>query len=455
MPLYLRIFLSFWAVILLSLSVVIVLNVQLEQAQQAETASDERFGRFAENLGRRAQAVLNQGGRVALATWAMDDQRRQRRSMILVLDEQGSEILDRPIPRPMRRGLQTWAELPSAELEDISRFPVHVISNPRDGRFLLLVTPPPRPLVLRVFGPLGPWGLLLVAAIVSGLACLLLARSMTRPMQELRAAGEALGLGKLDARVPRPYLKRSDEIGDLARDFNHMAERLERLVNGQRSLVRDISHELRSPLTRLQLALSLTERSESDEERQRRLQQMEVEIQRLNDLIGQILDFSRLKAVSDLPAESVDIVQLIQNLCEQIRIEADAKSLKINVRSPDNIRIQGHPEWLSRAIENVIRNAIRHSPAGSELVIDVRPDAGSMVEIAISDCGPGVPESQLKDIFEPFVRLSPERSEQGTGGGVGLAIAKEAADRHRGTVRAENRDPAGLRVVFTLPAGTP
>ncbi len=451
MPLYLRIFLAFWAVIVLSLSAVIVLNVRLEQAQQAEIAADERVQRFAGNLGRRAQAILDQGGLTALARWATDDRRRQRRSLVLVIEESGSEILGRSIPRRLRRDLQNWADLPAAELSEISRFPVHVVSNARDGRFLLLVTPPPRPLMLRVVGPLGPWGLLVVAALFSGLVCLWLARSMTRPMKELRATGESLGLGKLDARVPEAYAKRSDEIGDLARDFNRMAERLERLINGQRQLVRDVSHELRSPLTRLQLALSLAERSNDESERHRRSRQMEVEIQRLDELIGQVLHFSRLKALSDLPSEPVDLEVLTRELCDQVRIEADARQISLAFRSSPALQIQGHREWLERALENVLRNAIRHAPAGSEVTVEVGRSSPTSADIAISDCGPGVPDSQLKDIFEPFVRLSPERSEQGTGGGVGLAIAREAAIRHGGQVIAENRKPSGLRVVFTLP----
>ncbi|MEE4296081.1 MAG: ATP-binding protein [Wenzhouxiangella sp.] len=451
MPLYLRIFLSFWAVILLSLSAIIVLNVQLEQAQQAESVADERVQRFAENLGRRAQIVLDQAGPTALAKWAADDQRRQRRSVVLVIEEGGSELLDRPIPRPLRRNLQNWAELDSAQLAEISRFPVHVVSNPRHGQFLLMVTPPPRPLMLRVVGPLGPWGLLLVAATFSGLICLWLARSMTRPMQELRSTGEALGLGKLDARIPDIYAKRSDELGDLARDFNRMADRLERLINGQRQLVRDISHELRSPLTRLQLALSLTERSENENDRQRRLRQMETEIQRLDDLIGQILQFSRLKAQTELPTESIDLLALLQGLIDQVRIEVESKQLNIALRSASGVEIQGNREWLQRAFENVLRNAIRHAPSNSEVIVEVTSRPGKDVEIAISDCGPGVPESQLHDIFEPFVRLSPERSEQSAGGGVGLAIALEAALRHGGQVTAQNRRPSGLRVIFTLP----
>lgn len=455
MPLYLRIFLSFWAVIVLSLSSVIVLNVRLELAQQAESVTDQRVQRFAENLGRRAQTILDQGGPDALARWAVDDHPRQRRSVVLVIAESGSELLDRPVPRPLRRGLRNWAELQPAQLEAISRFPVHVVSNPRDGKFLLLVTPPPRPLMLRVIGPLGPWGLLMVAALFSGLACLLLARSLTRPMQELRSAGEALGLGRLDARMPDHYAKRSDELGDLARDFNRMAERLERLINGQRQLVRDISHELRSPLARLQLALSLTERSGCEAERKQRLLRMEAEIQRLDGLIGQILNLSRLQALSDLPAESVDLDALIQDLAEQVRIEADAKHLSIAVQSSSAIKLQGHREWLQRALENVLRNAIRHSPANSVVTVEVSRSCGPSAEIAISDCGPGVPDSQLQEIFEPFVRLTPERSEQSAGGGVGLAIAKEAAYRHGGQVSAENRKPSGLRVVFTLPLEGP
>ncbi len=455
MPLYLRIFLAFWAVIVLSLSAVVLLNLQLEADQQAVSATDQRVNRFADGLTRRAQAVLNQRGPGALARWAREDQRRPRRINVLVVDESGNELLDRTLPRPMRRPVEAWVEDRTTAVDLDLTYPAHEISHPSHGRFLLVLVPPPRPLVLRVIGPLGPWGLLIAGAIFSGLICLLLARSITRPVQELRRAGDALGQGTLSARVSRNFSSRHDEFGEMARDFNDMAGRIERLINGQQQLLRDVSHELRSPLTRLQMALSLVERSTSPAEQEQRLAKMQVEIHRLDELIGQVLEFSRLRGHLEITKEAVDLVALIQEVIAAVNMEAEADDVEIRLKAPSRIDIRGSHEWLRRAFENVLRNAIRHSPTGGDIEIDIRRVDRQQVTLAIADGGPGVPEDDLEAIFEPFVRLTPERSERGLGGGVGLAIARAAAEQHGGNVRAENLQTGGLQVIFTLPLSAP
>ncbi|MFP4207708.1 MAG: ATP-binding protein [Wenzhouxiangella sp.] len=451
MPLYLRIFLAFWAVIVLSLAAVVLVNLELEADRQAATATDQRIHRFADGLSRRAQAVLDQGGPSALARWSREDQRRPRRISVLVVDQAGNELLDRRLPRRMRMPVRDWLDgNDTAEGLDLP-YPAHAIAHPVHGRFLLLLVPPPRPVVMRLIGPLGPWGLLLVGAIISGLICLWLARSITRPVKELRRAGEALGQGTLSARVSRPFSDRHDEFGEMARDFNEMADRIERLVTEQRQLLRDVSHELRSPLTRLQMALSLAERTSSDDERAQRLGQMQGEIQRLEDLIGQVLAYSRLRGSLELPAEKVNLVELAGELVSRVKVEAEVGRIEISLSAQGPVEIDGSREWLGRALENALRNAIRHSPSGGKIKLRLDRPEPRWVEMSVADQGPGVPEDQLEAIFEPFVRLTPERSEGSAGGGVGLAIARAAAEQHGGRVRAEHVKPSGLRVIFSLP----
>ncbi|MEE4296600.1 MAG: ATP-binding protein [Wenzhouxiangella sp.] len=449
MALYLRIFLAFWLVILLTLSAVIFLNRQLQQDQDMAAETSQRVQRFADGMGARAQAVLDRAGPTALARWAQADQQRQRRMQLLIIDEQGSEILEKRVPARVRSGVREWR---SGQAPPASWGPwAQEITHPQHGRFLVLLVPPSRPLLVRLVGPLGPWGLLGLAAVISGIACLLLARSVTRPVTELRRVGQALGRGRLHERVGEDLALRGDELGDLGRDFNQMAARLERLVGGHRQLLRDVSHELRSPLTRLQMALALAGRAETADDRQRHLLRIEQEIQRLDELIDQILDFSRIRDQSKLARQPIDLVALLGELVESIRLEADARSVQIDLRAPAPFSVPAHREWLWRALENVLRNAVRHSPSGGKIEIKLEKVGGTS-EISIMDQGPGVADDQLEAIFEPFVRLSAERSESGAGGGVGLAIAKAAAEHHGGSIRAENRPHGGLLVRLTLPA---
>jgi signal transduction histidine kinase len=199
------------------------------------------------------------------------------------------------------------------------------------------------------------------------------------------------------------------------------------------------------------MALSLIERSTSAEEQEQRLARMQVEIHRLDELIGQVLEFSRLRGHLEITRETVDLVSLSQEVIGAVKMEAEADEIEIGFKAPTSMNICGSHEWLRRAIENVLRNAIRHSPVDGAIRMDIELIDQERVTLAIADSGPGVPDEYVEAIFEPFVRLTPERSERGLGGGVGLAIARAAAEQHGGQVRAENIETGGLRVIFTLP----
>ncbi|MFW5816705.1 MAG: HAMP domain-containing sensor histidine kinase [Wenzhouxiangella sp.] len=451
MPLYLRIFLAFWLVIVLTLSAVVLVNLQLQQDQDAAAEMGQRAQRIAEGMGVRAQAVLDRGGPAALARWARSDQQRHRRITVLVFDEEGSELLGRRMPARARAAVRNWR---SGRGADAPAPGAQVIAHPRHGEFLVLLVPPARPLVLRLVGPLGPWGVLALAAVISGIACFFLARSVTRPIRALRRAGQALGRGRLDTRVGASLIKRGDELGDLGRDFDDMAARLERLVASQQQLLRDVSHELRSPLTRLQMALTLAEQARTPRDRQRHMERTALEIQRLDELIGQILGVSRVRNQAQLAYQSVDLAEMLRALIDSLGLEAETAGVHLHADLPERLALSADPEWLRRALENVLRNAVSHSPAGGEIQVRAcrRSNDPGTVEVTIADEGPGVPDDQLEAIFEPFVRLTAERSETGAGGGVGLAIAKSALERHGGTIRAQNRPEGGLRVTITLPA---
>lgn len=450
--LYLRIFLSFWMVIILTIGSVLLINIQLERAQIDDTEVSERAQRMASGLSMRAQRALDRGGVDGLARWAEPNGRQHggRRLAVFVFDEGGNELLERRPPREVRQAAGHWSDdgdIPQPQRR--GQF-ITSISHPEHGQFLVVLNPPPRPAVLRIFGPLGLWGLIGVAVIISGLICLWLARTITRPLGQVRLAGQALGRGELDARSAPESTARRDEIGDLARDFNRMAERLQGLVDVQRQLLRDVSHELRSPLARLQVALTLLADAEDEAERQRHLARTEADLERLNHLIGEILGYARISHDFSPNPESIDLVDLLEDIAESARLEGAPRHISVKLDAPNTLPLLADPELLGRAIENIVRNALRHSPENGTILLGLSTESDTLT-ITVRDQGAGVPERSLVRIFEPFVRLSDERSETGASGGIGLAIARAAIEHHRGTIEARNHVNGGLEIIVRLP----
>lgn len=450
--LYLRIFISFWLVIILTIAAVVVINDRLERAQADDVELSERAQRLGENMQARAAEALRRGGPEGLARWADATPERGRRLSVYVHDAQGQELLGRRPPRDVRRMAERWqaeGTLPAAVRR--GQFSA-ALEHAEHGRFLIVLNPPPRPVLLRLFGPLGMGGLIALAIIFSGLVCLWLARTISRPVQQLRLAGQALGRGRLDARAPDSASRRGDELGDLARDFNRMAERLQGLIDGQRQLLRDVSHELRSPLARIQVALALASDEAEADKRSHSLKRIEIELERLDQLIGEILGFARISQGPEPDMVTFDLAELLEDVAESARLEGQPRQLQVDCDVPGPMMIQASEALLHRAIENVVRNALRHSPERGRIQLAAARAATPTIEITISDQGPGVPRERLGDIFEPFVRLSSERGEIGSGGGIGLAIARAAIERHGGHITAENRPEGGLRVRLLVPA---
>jgi signal transduction histidine kinase len=453
--LYLRIFLSFWLVIILTITAVALINDRLERAQRDDVELSERALRMAGNLQARATEALQRGGRSGLAEWSESSAQRGRRLTLFVFDSQGQELLDRSAPRDIRRMARQWlASSITPGPQRRGQF-IAALDDPRHGSFLIVLSPPPRPVLLRLLGPLGMGGLMALAVVISGLICLWLARTISKPVQQLRLAGQALGGGELSARAPQSASSRSDELGELARDFNRMAERLQRLIDSQRQLLRDVSHELRSPLARIQVALALAADAPGQTPRNDYLTRIEGDIERLNQLIGEIMRFARLSQATAVELTRVDLCELIDGIAEDARLEGQPRRIQVETRCPRQPLIQANEELLRRAVENVIRNALRHSPDGGTVRLTVDHIEQQRIRIQIEDQGPGVPSERLGDIFEPFVRLSPERGESGGSGGIGLAIARAAIDLHHGTISAENMASGGLRVTIVLAASNP
>jgi two-component system sensor histidine kinase CpxA len=291
---------------------------------------------------------------------------------------------------------------------------------------------------------------LLVTLVIGGILCFWLARYLTTPLLKLRSTTNELAEGNLGARVATKLTKRGDEVGQLGRDFNVMAERLESMVKAQQRLLGDISHELRSPLARLGVALGLA-RQRSGPEATGALDRIERESDNLNEMISQLLTLTRLESGTDGRKRSeVDLDALVREVSEDADYEARSLNRSVQVVASDKCSINGVEDLLRSAVENVVRNAVRFTPEGTAVEVALRKQNGSsdnFAVISVRDRGNGVPAESLDKIFRPFYRTEDARDRQSGGGtGLGLAITERAVRMHGGTVQAANSPEGGLAV---------
>jgi two-component system sensor histidine kinase CpxA len=276
------------------------------------------------------------------------------------------------------------------------------------------------------------------------LLCYLLARYLTAPLRDLQTALERFGKGDFSA---RSQSTRHDELGRLARTFDQMAERIQNLVAAERRLLLDISHELRSPLARLGVAIEL---ARSGENRDAALDRIQKESDRLNALVGELLQATRAEVDPNaLKAQPVRLDDLLAGIVDDCSIEASARGSSLKVEAPYPVTVSGDPELLRRAVENVIRNAIRYSPPNTAVEASLVRD-GAEARLQVRDYGPGVPEEELARIFDPFYRVQGDRNRDTGGAGLGLAIARRAVELHKGKLTARNGHP-GLLVEMDVP----
>ena len=306
-------------------------------------------------------------------------------------------------------------------------------------------------------GPGGPGGpppfslsKTLLHVIFSGIICYMLARHLTKPIIKLREATRRIAAGDLSVRVGASMARRRDELSDLANDFDLMASRVEELLNAQRNLLRDISHELRSPLARLNVALELCRRKFGPEA-EKPLARIERESGRLEEMIGQLLTLNVVESgLSEAERSVIDIEALIQEVAGDAMFEAEGqgRSVVLDVQSGGFIR--GNRELLHRAVENVVRNAVRYTKEGTAVELSLCVDQ-ERARIKVRDHGEGVPEASLSKLFQPFYRVAEDRNRQTGGVGLGLAISETAVRFHHGEIRAENAPQGGLIVEIILP----
>lgn len=309
-----------------------------------------------------------------------------------------------------------------------------------------------------VLGYIGPDTLpfrLLVLLVVSGLVCYGLARQLTRRLREIRRASRRLAEGDLAVRIGPQLGDMDDEATALARDLDQMAERIDALLGAQQRLLRDVSHELRSPLARLTIALELA-RQETKGDAAEFHDRIAREADLLGQLIGEILTLTRLEgeAKAQRRADALDLSELLREVAEDADFEARPTQRRVEVISGDRITLEGYAEILRRAVENVVRNAVRFAPVESSVEVRLERalvEGRPMARLDVRDRGPGVPEGHLQDIFQPFFRVSESRDRRSGGSGVGLAITARAVRLHGGSVSARNASGGGLVVSIALP----
>jgi two-component system sensor histidine kinase CpxA len=283
----------------------------------------------------------------------------------------------------------------------------------------------------------------LAVLIGSALMYSLVAVGIASALKTISRTADRFGRGDLGARVPFP--DRGDEIGSLARSFNDMATRIETLLVAERRLLQDVSHELRSPLARLEFAAELARTAPN---RAAAIDRMQKELDCLSGLVDSLIDVTR--AEGDPQARQIERVRVsdvLDEVVESCSLDAEARGCRILVTGSSSATIYGDRELLRRAFDNVVRNSLQHSPQGGTIEVAFR-DAGGDTEIGVRDFGPGVPDEMLPRIFEPFFRV--ESAKNANGVGLGLSIVRRIVQLHHGTLRAENTDP-GLRVTITMP----
>jgi two-component system OmpR family sensor kinase len=279
------------------------------------------------------------------------------------------------------------------------------------------------------------------------------ARSVSRPVEAMRAATRRMASGEFATRVERRWIGKHDELGQLARDFNAMAERIEILVAQERGVLQDLSHELRSPLARLHLILDLAQHSAHPDEAAAHFQRAEQEIVRMDRMTTEMLALSRLEGgLPGMVRESVDITELIKDRVAAAHIDAEARGIVLQMSEIGPAEIQGSGLLLERAVDNVLANAIKFSPSNGIVHITLTGLAGQL-ELHIRDHGPGVPEEELYLLFRPFFRGT--NAAQAGGHGLGLAIVQRVMQAHGGEVAARNAVDGGLEIIMRLPANEP
>ena len=449
--LFWRIFLSLWlgsTVLMIGTSLLIAAIAEREVPEQVLDRVGTLLRGNAHNLLQLYTRVDDREFAEAVAAFEKD-----YALAVYFVDDRGRDLLDRPLPAALRdfdrafpeqrKTLTIGGPLRGGALMFGERM------RAPDGREYLAIGSaigPPLPSIDLILGAMmAP---LLFSVVLAGLFSAVSARYLVVPIDDLRRATRQLAAGDLDSRVGAALRERSDEFGSLAVDFDRMADRIGALIGAQRQLMLDLSHELRSPLARLRVALELMR----DEPRPGLLDRMERDADRMDILIGELLLLARLESPeSELPQAEIDLAELLAEIVEDARLEivGQPRALHLDIGGNDATTVVGDRELLLRAIENVIRNALQHTPEDTDVQVVLDVD-GDRVRIRVIDGGEGLSAAAMTDMFAPFARGDSPRQRKGNG--LGLAIARAAVQRHGGGIAiAAREDRNGTTVDIRLP----
>lgn len=443
--LFWKCFLAFWLALLVAgagVGGVVWLHQQTADEDNEQGLSGSPRAAFLVNA---TAATLRHGGIAALRD-LLEDWQNRGGARVYIVDDAGQELLSRPVSEKALEQARQRAEEDEepriARLETVDNrqylFFIPAGDGRKAGRHRLQPSP----------------GLPFSMGILASLAfSAWLAWYLAKPIRHLRGAFTAVAGGQLGTRIGAHMGRRRDEIADLGRAFDEMAEHLQNLVGSQRRLLHDVSHELRSPLARLQAAIGLAR--QQPEKLATSLERIERESGRLDQLVGELLTLSRLEAgISGAADEDIDLVELVRDIAADAHFEAEATSRQVRFFGEGEAIIPARAELLYRAFENVIRNALKYTAEGTavEVRVERRQVPGQLI-VTVLDRGPGIPESDLNAVFEPFFRGG--ASVKTAGFGLGLAIARRAIEAHGGTIQAMNRDGGGLQATILLPLQPP
>lgn len=449
LSLYWKIFVAFWlATILLIFTTAWITS---EITKTSSIPVHERV--FMDSYAHAAVATYESGRKKALEKWlAWVGSLRKMHLYLLasngeIIGQQGppeivQEIAERLVREELDEGLVRLGNILISH---------EILSTSGKAYRLAAVSDKPLGYLLEI-----PWGgltlRLTIAISLSGLICYLLSLFLTQPLRSLRMATKSLAKGELNTRVSLFKGHYYDEIAELSEEFNQMAEQIESMIRSKERLLQDLSHELRSPLARLQIALELG-RQKTERQAEAEFQRMERECARLGILIDEILSFARLhKPFLPLNKTILRLSDLLRAIIDDASYEFSLEEHALSLKTEVDPWLTLDPQLMHRALENIIRNAIRYAWPCPFVNISLRLDSQKKyIHLLIEDNGPGVPEEALEKIFHPFYRVDPSREKQTGGYGLGLAIAYQAIVLHEGQIKASNRKEGGLVILIILP----
>jgi two-component system sensor histidine kinase CpxA len=445
----LKLFLAFWLVILTSVLISYLVTIQFRHSPTQEQANPQQL----KLLNQITHKLLNKQ-KVKLKT--VQNRFHHKYNQHLIIKKVSNNKIYSPRNRPWSKVKDylkkhpldnpvtvdfSFTKVTSSQPITINGqlFQLFIASELQRTKFISLVSQ--LPFALRFFFLLT----------ISFLSCWLLAKSFTKPLIAIQKASKALGNGELTTRIAT-YDQRSDEFGDLARSFNQMAKQLEDTISAHQRLLGDVSHELRSPLTRLQLAVALAEKNIGNKDEQlKHLNRCETEVDRLDEMIADVLTLSRLEhSHNNFTADSIDLNILVDQMIKDCQYFASSKKINIKLQGKCNAVISADGKLLISAISNVLNNAVKYSPNEQDVTVELTQKEQHL-HLSVSDNGPGVPEAMLAQLFTPFFRVADARDRSSGGTGLGLAIAQQAIHLHHGDIVAQNIRPNGLRVIIILP----